>query len=153
MKKIAICLLALCLVIGLAACGRKNPVEPRMAALYLPNENADGFIVKEAVTNGTAEDLVALLAAEGALPEGCALLGFANGAADMNEAYGRAINSTGTAGEYLRIGCLVNTLLIFFGLEEITLTVEGRIPETGHAVYDQPLRFFENQVSVVEQEP
>jgi len=151
MKKLAIYLLALCLFLGLAACN-ENPAEPQTAAFYLPNEDADGFVVKEGLTDGKAEDLVALLVAEGALPEGCALLSFDldNATADMNAAYGRAISNTGTAGEYMLLGSLANTLLIFFGLDEIAVTVEGQHIETGHEIYDYPLRFFENQIAVIE---
>ncbi|MDR2956913.1 MAG: GerMN domain-containing protein, partial [Coriobacteriales bacterium] len=95
-----------------------------------------------------AKNIVSLLVSENALPEGCALLSFTiegkNGHADMNNAYGDAITLTGTAGEYMRVGCLVNTLLVFYDLDTITLTVEGQTITTGHVIYDSPLRFYEN---------
>lgn len=118
-------------------------------ALYLPNNNADGFKTKAAMTDGSAADIVDLLVQEGALPAGCAVLDFTvvsatSCAVDMNAAYGQAVTNTGTAGEYLRVGCLVNTLLMFYELDELVLTVEGDILETGHALYDQPLHFYTN---------
>ncbi|MDR3270423.1 MAG: hypothetical protein LBT32_02760, partial [Peptococcaceae bacterium] len=35
----------------------------------------------------------------------------------------------------------------FYDLEEITLTIDGNPPETGHDLYDYPLRFYENQTA------
>jgi hypothetical protein len=62
--------------------------------------------------------------------------------ADMNAVYGQALGK-GTSAEYQLLGCLVNTLLTYFDLEEITLTIEGETLETGHNVYDYSLRIFE----------
>ncbi len=117
--------------------------------LYLPNENADGFVTKDAMTDGTAEHIVSLLVEEKALPEGCALLSFTaaeggGAVADMNAAYGQIIGE-GTAAEYLRLGSVVNTLLTFYELTEITITIEGQVPNTGHEIYDYPLRFYIEQ--------
>jgi hypothetical protein len=118
--------------------------------LYLPNENADGFVTEEAMTDGSAQHIISLLVEHHALPDGCALLAFSaegtSGTADLNAAYGQAINQ-GTTGEYLAFGAVVNTLLVFFDLDELTITIEGEIPETGHEIYDRPLHFHENQVS------
>jgi spore germination protein GerM len=115
--------------------------------LYLPGENAIGFITETALTDGTPEHIVSLLVSENALPEGSSLLDFVinnDGScqADMNAAYGQALGK-GTSAEYQLLGCLVNTLLTYFDLEEITLTIEGETLETGHNVYDYPLRIFE----------
>jgi len=167
-KKLSVWALALVFALGLVACDWFAPPEPTSttttelqltgtapdittepqslpAVLYLPNDNADGFIARAVLCDGTAADLVARLVGAQALPEGCALLSFENGVADMNAAFGQAIGTTGTTGEYLRIGCVVNTLLTFYGLESIYITVEGAVPVTGHNEYDFPLRFFENQ--------
>jgi spore germination protein GerM len=123
--------------------------EDRFVTLYLPNDNADGFVTQDAATDGSAAHIVSLLVEQGALPEGCALLAFStngtSGTADMNAAYGQAVNQ-GTTGEYLRLGAVVNTLLVFFELDELTITIEGKMLETGHESYDHPLRFHENQV-------
>ena len=116
--------------------------------LYLPNANVDGFISKAALTDGTVNDIVSLLVGENALPTGCAALNFTMNAADksckvdMNTAFGYAVLTTGTAGEYMLIGSLVNTLLTFFGMETITITIEGQTLTSGHNVYDYPLHFY-----------
>ena len=169
MKKLSVWALALVFALGLAGCDwvgsptteptsttapettseaeTQAQTQAQPVVLFLPNDNADGFVPKAALTDGTAADLVALLVAEGALPEGCALLSFEGGTADMNAAYGQAISTTGTAGEYMRVGCVVNTLLTFYGLQSLYITVEGQAPETGHVVYDFPLRFHENHTT------
>jgi hypothetical protein len=120
-------------------------------SLYIPNDTIDGFDIITSLTDGSAQHIVSLLVSEKALPEGCALLSFTpdsknSGTADMNAAYLQAI-SEGTASEYVRLGCVVNTLLTYFDLDEITLTIEGKTLETGHEVYDYPLRFYENQIA------
>ena len=117
--------------------------------LYLPNDSVDGFVVTAATTDGEPANIVALLVEKKALPAGCALNSFtttgANSAkVDMNAAFGQAMNSTGTTGEYMMLGSLVNTLLTYFELEEITLTIDGQVLETGHSIFDFPLRFYEN---------
>lgn len=166
MKKLLICLLATTLILSLSACSLLNPpsnspdsppsetTDPTSypIMLYLPNDTADGFVTQAAETDGTAADIIALLVAEHALPMGSAVLDFAiDGAGgprvDMNNAFGQAVRSTGTTGEYLLLGSLVNTLLSYFGLSEITLTVEGSVLETGHEVYSYPLHFFANQTA------
>ena len=48
-----------------------------VVTLYLPNNNADGFVTKAAITDGLAAQIISLLVSEKALPEGCALLEFA----------------------------------------------------------------------------
>jgi len=116
--------------------------------LFIPGEDAIGFERVRMSTDGTPEDIVSLLARYvDLLPNDTALLSFTvngkSGHADMNAAYGNAIRSTGTTGERYMISTLVNTLLTFYGLEEITLTVEGGVIETGHAVIDGPNRFWD----------
>ena len=166
MKKAFAVALACALLLGLAACDwfggnttqaqtttqaeTTTETEPttqlKQVTLYLPNENADGFITRQAETDGSIEGVVALLVAEGALPEGCAPLGFSveDAALDMNEAFLQAVNNTGTTGEYLRFGSLVNTVLGFFGLEVLYITAQGQVIETGHNTYDFVFRFYEN---------
>ncbi|MCL2632163.1 MAG: GerMN domain-containing protein [Coriobacteriia bacterium] len=143
--------LSLGMMLGLYGCPPKPPEDPNTepVVLFLPNSNADGFKVKAALCDGSAGHIVSLLVDEGALPQGCALNSFtltgANSAAlDMNAEFGQALTNTGTTGEYLYAGSLINTLLVFFEIDEITLTVEGEILVTGHIIYDQPLTFYEN---------
>jgi hypothetical protein len=128
-----------------AQTGEDAPSVPVL--LYLPGENAIGFITETALTDGTPEHIVSLLVSEKALPEGSLLLDFVinnDGScrADMNAVYGQSFGK-GTSEEYQLLGCLVNTLLTYFEQEELLLTIEGETLETGHNIYDYPLRIFE----------
>jgi hypothetical protein len=153
-KRICALILILLLLPTLSLTGckpEKDPDTPQThpIVLYLPNENADGFISKAAVTDGTVEDIIKLLIGEKAIPEGCVANSFnisdKNGTLDMNAAFGQAVNQQGTAGEYLLLGSLINTLLTYFQLDTITLTVNGETLESGHIIYDSPLKFYKNQ--------
>jgi len=166
MKKAFAIALACALLLGLAACDwfggnttqaqtttqAEITTEPEPTAqllpvtLHLPNENADGFITRQAETDGSIEGIVALLVAEGGLPAGCAPRSFSaqDASLDMNEAFLRAVSTTGTTGEYLLFGSLVNTVLGFFGLEVLYITAQGQVIETGHSTYDFVFRFYEN---------
>ena len=168
MKKIAF-LLIFCLL--LAGCAPSRPA-PATAApaetttapaqmsitLYLPNDNADGFVTREVTlpretpqdtmeqliqSKVLAEDILEQLIQAGALPEGVRVLSMDNGVLDLSSAFLSFLNSMGTSGEYVVMGSVVNTYLTAFGLDRITITVEGNVPETGHSIYDEPLRMYE----------
>jgi hypothetical protein len=117
---------------------------PEEVTLFLPNDNADGFIKKTEVSDGSADVIVKLLVENGALIEGCELLSFSeeNAVIDMNAVFGKQLGN-GTTGEYLCAGALINTILTYYGMDEIMLTVEGKMPENAHGVYDKPLGFYE----------
>ena len=53
------------------------------------------------------------------------------------------MQGSGTAGEYLTMGSVVNTFLTAFDAETMTLTVNGKPLETGHDIYDYDLGFYE----------
>jgi len=65
---------------------------------------------------------------------------------DMNATYGEAVTNTGTTGEYLLVGTVVNTLLAFFTKDFIFITIEGAPLKTSHAEYGEPLTFFIDQL-------
>lgn len=116
--------------------------------LYLPNDNADGFESVIVETDQiTAESVLAELQTRGALPETVAINSFsAEGSQlniDFNRAFGDLVCSTGTAGELMITGSMVNTYLSAFQAESVFFTVEGEILESGHVIYDFPLTFAE----------
>jgi len=124
--------------------------QSREVELFLPGENAIGMKRVKRLTDGTPADIVSLLVSNvDILPNDVALLSFTiigkSGHVDMNAVYGNALKSTGTTGEWYMVSTLVNTLLTFYGLEEITLTAEGKVIETGHAIYDGPIRFWDGR--------
>ena len=172
MKKLVF-LMIFCLL--LAGCAPSRPVEqaaPTTATqeettsapaqmsitLYLPNDNADGFVTRDVTLpreapgdvteqliqmNSLAEDIMEQLVQAGALPEGVRVLSMEGGVLDLNSEFLTFLNTMGTSGEYVVMGSVVNTYLTAFGLDRITITVEGKVPETGHSIYDEPLRMYE----------
>jgi len=92
-----------------------------------------------------------MLVDAGALPAGVEMINLVVGdqlQLDMNAAFGQALNQTGSAGEYMIMGSVINTLLAFFDVEFMSITVEGEALITGHAIYDQPLTFYNDQRTV-----
>lgn len=54
---------------------------------------------------------------------------------DFNNAFASYISSMGTTGEYYIMGGVCNTFLDAYECEQIKITVEGGVLETGHAEY------------------
>ena len=81
-----------------------------------------------------------LFIAAGSLPEGVKVQSSSlqNGTLtlDMNAAFGEAIRASGTAGETLKIYALVNTFAQARGATAVLITVDGKVLESGHEVYD-----------------
>ena len=132
--------------------------------LYLPNETADGFLVEQETVEASAQGIVDALIANGVVPEGTAVEAFSlendgtetregdvvryevgetSIALDLSEEFLAAVAETGTTGETMVLGSLVNTMLTAYNAETLTLTCGGAAVETGHVVYDRPLSFFD----------
>ena len=62
---------------------------------------------------------------------------------DLAANFGTIMNSTGTSGEYMILGSLVNTFLDAYNATGLNLQVDGKTLETGHSIYDWTLKFFE----------
>ena len=116
-------------------------------SMYLPNDNADGFEVMTVSTEEiSAKSVLAGLKEENVLPEAVAINSFSYDSAlisiDFNQAFADAVCSMGSSGELMIVGSLVNTFLDAFKSEAVYFTVDGQILESGHTIYDFPLRFF-----------
>lgn len=129
-----------------------DPSEPADASvsytLYLPNENADGFVTQTVQTDRiTADSILLELQKAGALPDTVILNAFGSQGdqliLDFNSAFTDAVNAMGTSGERMILGSLVNTFLNAFQAQSLLFTVEGEVLESGHVIYDFPLTFFE----------
>ena len=135
-----------------------------MVTLYLPNDNADGFDTVEETVEASPQGIVDALIAHGVLPEGVTVdafetvgdgvetqegdvvsyeVGELSITLDLSEEFLSAVTGTGTAGETMVMGSLVNTMLTAYNARTLTLTCGGKVVETGHAVYDEPMTFFE----------
>ena len=123
---------------------------PMNITIYHGNENADGFetsVYEVFYFNSAA--LVEKLVEAGVLTQEVILLSEEyNGSClhlDFNDAFRDLVCSTGTAGEYMIIGSVVNTFLDNYQdvAESIFITINGEILESGHVVYDFELGFHE----------
>lgn len=133
-----------------AAVETTEPLE--ILTVFSPNENADGFVKTDiAVPSITDAVIIQQLVNVGVLAEDTSVstvmevstdTGKATLEADFNDALRQSLLPMGTAGEYVLMGCVVNTFLTAYQADAITITVEGEVLETGHSVYDQPLTFY-----------
>ena len=117
-------------------------------SIYVPGENAENFeILDYTISELEPYFIVAILVDEGVLsPE--VMLWQAEFAGtqlnlDFNQAFADQLNTYGTSGERMMMGCVVNTFLRAYDMETVYITVEGEILESGHVIYDFPMGFFE----------
>ena len=149
-KKIFIILTSVFLILCVAACGAsKQPTQsqPTAPAQGEPEPSAAPSVTQDVSAAALDENSVfAALKSAGVMPDDVELLDFAqNGGAltiDLSDAYASYIQSLGTSGEYIAVGCLVNTYLTAFGADTVSITVNGAPLESGHNVYDMPLEFY-----------
>ena len=116
--------------------------------LYLPNENADGFVIESAETTQiSAAVILAELQARGVLSDTVTINAFSavedRLTIDFNQAFADQICSMGTSGELMILGSVVNTFLNAFQAESVCFTIDGQILESGHVIYDFPITFIE----------
>ena len=156
MKKYLSLLLACVLALALlCACGKKDAAEqtpapetpPTQTAvtggvdtsckLYFPNDAADDLSAGTAQIPDTEPAVTVAYAQVLAISkDGDAL------SLDMNEAFLAGLRASGSTGEFLYMGSLVNTFLDNFNCTTVRVTVEGQPFSTGHTEYDKPLQAF-----------
>ena len=115
--------------------------------LYNPNANADGFdVTKVSIPKVTPTNVVKELAKKQSSYNGVVALGFTHKkthvTVDFNYKFQQNLCKMGTAGEIMMLGSFVNTMLDACNADTITIKIRGNALETGHNVYDQPLRKF-----------
>ena len=139
----------------LTACGKEAP--PTEAAttapmltytLYIPNSNADGFDTNEiSVQEITPENILDELQTAVVLTENVWINDFqiedSQLKIDFNVVFADILCTTGSAGEYMVMGSVVNTFLSAYQAESVFITVNGEILETGHVIYDFPITYME----------
>ena len=131
-------------------------MNPATIVAYLPDANAKKLVPTnvEALT-GKPQDVLDALAAAGALPDGIIVNDMKETTEtvdgkkihvlelDLSAPFGKAMRTTGTAGEEMYMGSLVNTFLRHFDADAVKITVDGEVLETGHLRYDDYLYFKE----------
>ncbi|MGM9593352.1 MAG: GerMN domain-containing protein [Candidatus Onthomonas sp.] len=138
----------------------ESPVEPETepepeseqvtVTMYQGDENCEYLVSEEVqIPALTPQALADLLYSRGVLSGRVAVNEFAKDeqgvlSLDLSGEFSNMLNGSGTAGEYILLGSLVNTFLDAYEAEKILITVDGECLESGHAVYDQPLTFFED---------
>lgn len=115
--------------------------------LYVPNEDASGFDQKQVQVSSLSEgSILEALIQEGVLASDVQIISFRQEGdqlyLDMNGAFGTQLRSMGTAGEVAILGSLVNTFLTAYNASSVTVTENGQLLESGHAIYDAPLEMF-----------
>lgn len=165
MKKIT-CLLLICLVLCGCSTGNQpdsiatsaqtettvktqtntyTPPELTTITVYVPNSNADGFDPVE-ISGEKLSALEALIQAD-VLPENIVVNSYSWSedtlTIDFGSEFRNLMNRQGTAGEYMLMGSIVNTLITLNNVKYVVVSVDGEILETGHMVYDFPMEFYE----------
>ena len=137
--------------------------------VYTGDETAEHFLTQDVSAAALDENSVfAALKSAGVMPDDVELLDGAGYDFDMDAVrhgrlspvfFGSALTNfgvepfladflrlspppLGTSGEYIAVGCLVNTYLTAFGADTVSITVNGAPLESGHNVYDMPLEFY-----------
>ena len=118
-----------------------NPSGTESVTIYVPDEQGETLTPTGAdAKDDSDQSLVNALIAAGSLPEGVKVqsssLESGTLTLDMNAAFGEAIRASGTAGETLKIYALVNTFAQARGATAVLITVDGKVLESGHEVYD-----------------
>lgn len=155
MKKIPfIFFAALCLCLCACAAPAAAPTaEPLPAAvsinLYHADENYDDLVFDViSIPELSPDYIMAALHENGVLSELVAVNSFLMDKTgvirlDLAANFGTIMNSTGTSGEYIMMGSLVNTFLDSYHATGLMLQVDGKILETGHSIYDWTMERFE----------
>ena len=115
--------------------------------LYMPDEGWESFVTEE-MTLETLEPerIVQALIEKRVLADDVMVnqvtVSGSGLALDMNEAFLMQVYTMGTTGERMLIGCLINTFLSAYDCEYVMLTADGKIINSGHAEYSEPLYPF-----------
>lgn len=122
--------------------------EYEKVSIYLPDENTQNLVSKEVQIEKNDEPMVELVQAlvtEKALPAGTEVEKWSVSKddapaviLDLNKAFADGILNSGSTGELMMLGSLINTVWEYFEPASITLTVDGEPLETGHNIYDTP---------------
>lgn len=127
-----------------------SPAETVTVTLYHGDDMAEHLVAQECTLKELSpEAILAELYKMGVFSEEVACGSFSRSdgsilSLDLSESFGKMAGSTGTAGELMLMGSLVNSFLSAYGADGLNLTVDGSPLETGHNIYDYTLIFYED---------
>ena len=64
-------------------------------------------------------------------------------ALDFSEKFQEELFNQGSSGEFIMMGSVVNTFLRAYEADSMTITVNGNILESGHCIYESPMKAYE----------
>ena len=142
----------LCVITTLILSASSKPA--KKVTIYITDADADYLIEKMMDGENTVEYLMECLVKNNMIPQDTKVNEYriAKEAGkrvlhlDLSRQFGEAAAQTGTAGEFLYIYSVVNTMIRNQEVDAVYLTAEGQIIETGHAIYDEPLTFSEHVI-------
>lgn len=116
--------------------------------VYVPNDNANGFVVEVIeVEQITLDSVIDELKKHNILTGAVSVNQFEvvdnQLNIDFNQAFSDLVCSMGTSGEMMTVGSVVNTLIDALQVESVFFTVNNQILESGHVIYDCPNTFIE----------
>lgn len=122
----------------------ETPIETAAIMVYSSNDDATAFVFEELqISELSPEAVLGALVDKGVITSDIEIRSFqittvegkASIEIDFNNAFAAYVMSTGSTGEYYIIGSICNTFLETYNCEQIKITVEGAVMETGHKDY------------------
>lgn len=128
-----------------------TPVPTLVVKVYYSDDMAERFLTADyPVVDINEQSVLNCLYGAGVLGQGIPINSFhiENGVIyiDFGIAFAEQLSRTGSSGEYMMLGSVVNTYLEAFSANSMYITVDGNVLETGHNIYDYPLTHFADNV-------
>lgn len=129
----------------------EKTVEGMAFHIYYGDEQAENIVqdtiyAEEVDEHTLMQELVAALEMDSSAGLKSVSFGMHNGdrvvIVDVNQAFADYVSRMGAAGEYIVIGSLTNTFLDCYQCDAMLLTVEGKVMETSHNVYEEYLEWY-----------
>lgn len=129
----------------------KTPAESVTITVYSSNDDATAFVSEKVQISELSPQMVlGALVDKGVITSDAEVRSFktetidgrASIEIDFNNAFASYVMSMGSTGEYYVMGGVCNTFLDAYGCEQIKITVEGAVLETGHKDYPGYMNTF-----------
>lgn len=117
----------------------------RECTIYAPDDNVETLINgKVKMEDVTAGKLLKEMIKMGTLEEGTRINSFQikkqTAYIDFNKGFEKTLRKMGSSGEVLTVQAVTKTICENLDAKAMKFTVEGKVLETGHNIYDEPQR-------------